>query len=247
MSSVFGVPVDGRALPEALTAVKTTEKPLWIVTANPEILLFAKRHETYRSTLKQSDMVLVDGFGLWLMLRLFEKKTTRVTGVECAEGLLQLAQQENWRVALFGGSPGSAEGSLADIKRAYPNLNIVAEQAGTISSMGENDPATDEACLRLTFFDPQVLLVALGHPKQEEWIKAHIQEFPNLKAIVGVGGTFDFWSGKIKRAPGWMRSLGLEWLWRLIQEPKRIKRILNAVIVFPIAFIQDRLKPSTDR
>ncbi len=91
----------------------------------------------------------------------------------------------------------------------------------------------------MMLFSPQVLLVAFGHPRQESWIASHRNDFADLRAVVGVGGTFNFWAGRIKRAPAWMRTIGLEWLWRLSQEPKRWRRIWNAVVVFPLCVCMD--------
>ena len=93
---------------------------------------------------------------------------------------------------------------------------------------------------RPAFFDPHILFVAFGHPKQERWILNYAKEFTHLKAVVGVGGTFDVWAGDITRAPSLLRQLGLEWLWRLIQEPRRVKRIWNAVVVIPLLFLRNR-------
>lgn len=105
---------------------------------------------------------------------------------------------------------------------------------------GSDDTTGSDAREHIKTFSPDILLVAFGHPKQELWIEKHLNEFPSLKAVVGVGGTFDYWSGSKKRAPLTLRAFGLEWLWRLICEPKRWKRILNAVIVFPVLAIRGR-------
>lgn len=239
MREIFGVPIEGWNMPTTVEAIEQFEKPVWVVTANPEILLEARRDTAYAETLKQADVRLVDGFGLWLATFC---RTKRVTGVEFAERLLQVAYDKKWRVGLFGGMHGEAEASLPDIKRAYPDLSILAEQGGRVSSTGEEDDATEEARGRMMQFSPHVLLVAMGHPRQEAWIAKHRNDFPELKAIVGVGGTFMFWSGKSKRAPHFMRSFGLEWLWRLIVEPYRWKRIVNAVVVFPILALIDKMR-----
>lgn len=223
----------------AVEYIEELDTPVWVVTANPEILLEAKRDPAYRDLLKQADVRLVDGFGLWLATFC---RTKRVTGVEFAERLLQVAHDKKWRVGLFGGTTGEAEASLPDIKRAYPDLAIMAEQGGKVSTTGEEDDATEEARGRMMQFSPHVLLVAMGHPRQEAWIAQHRQDFPELKVIVGVGGTFMFWSGKSKRAPHFLRSFGLEWLWRLIVEPYRWKRIFNAVVIFPILVIVDKMQ-----
>jgi N-acetylglucosaminyldiphosphoundecaprenol N-acetyl-beta-D-mannosaminyltransferase len=230
MRKIFGVPIEGWSMSTAVEYIEQAGTPVWFVTANPEILLAAKRDIAYTKALQKADVRLVDGFGLWLMTF---GRTKRVTGVEFAERLLQLAHDKKWRVGLFGGDHGEAEASLPDIKRAYPDLSILAEQGGRVSTTGGEDDMTEEARGRMMQFSPQVLLVAMGHPRQEAWILEHRNDFPELKVIVGVGGTFNFWAGKSKRAPHFMRSFGFEWLWRLFVEPYRWKRILNAVIVFP--------------
>ncbi|MCE9586091.1 WecB/TagA/CpsF family glycosyltransferase [Candidatus Uhrbacteria bacterium] len=239
MREIFGVPIEGWTMATAVEYIEELDTPVWVVTANPEILLEAKRDPAYRDLLKQADVRLVDGFGLWLATFC---RTKRVTGVEFAERLLQVAHDKKWRVGLFGGTTGEAEASLPDIKRAYPDLAIMAEQGGKVSTTGEEDDATEEARGRMMQFSPHVLLVAMGHPRQEAWIAQHRQDFPELKVIVGVGGTFMFWSGKSKRAPHFLRSFGLEWLWRLIVEPYRWKRIFNAVVIFPILVIVDKMQ-----
>ncbi len=104
---------------------------------------------------------------------------------------------------------------------------------------GTEDAASEATRERMMLFSPQVLLVAFGHPRQESWIASHRNDFADLRAVVGVGGTFNFWAGRIKRAPAWMRTIGLEWLWRLSQEPKRWRRIWNAVVVFPLCVCMD--------
>jgi N-acetylglucosaminyldiphosphoundecaprenol N-acetyl-beta-D-mannosaminyltransferase len=106
-----------------------------------------------------------------------------------------------------------------------------------VNADGTSDEKTEDAMTRITLFAPEILLVGFGHPKQERWIANNLHQFPSVKIVVGVGGTFDVWAGRIFRAPKWLRALGLEWLWRLMQEPKRFRRIWNAVIVFPYAWL----------
>lgn len=239
MREIFGLPIEGWTMSTTIEYIEEMDTSVWIVTANPEILLEAKRDPEYRMLLKQADVRLVDGFGLWLATFCLTK---RVTGVEFSERLLQVAHDKKWRVGLFGGMGGEAQASLPDIKRAYPDLSIMSEQGGKVSTTGEEDDATEEARGRMMQFSPHVLLVAMGHPRQEAWIAQHRKDFPELKAVVGVGGTFRFWSGKSKRAPHFMRSFGLEWLWRLIVEPYRWKRIFNAVVIFPALVIVDKIR-----
>ncbi len=239
MREIFGIPIEGIGMAEAVERIDASTKPLWFVTANPEILLESHRDNAYANVLREADLRLVDGFGLWLATFC---QTKRVTGVEFAERLIQHAHDMNWRVGLFGGENGAAEEAIVDIRRAYPKLDIRAEQGGRVSSTGEEDDATEEARGRMMLFSPQVLLAAMGHPRQEAWIAQHRKDFPELRVVVGVGGTFDFWSGRTKRAPHIFRSFGFEWLWRLVLEPYRWKRIVNAVVVFPILLIVDKIR-----
>lgn len=236
---VFFIPIEGLSLEATLRRVETTAEPVWIVTANPEILLEAHRNSAYADTIRRATLRLVDGFGLWLVLRLFGNKTKRVTGVELAESLVQLAVQRHWNVALIGGGQGIAEHAAQKTEEAYSGIRIAAENGGNVSPDGTDDSDGTEARSRLARFAPQILLVAFGHPKQEMWIAKHVNEFPSVKAVVGVGGTLDYWAGTKKRAPTNVRALGLEWLYRLSKEPIRWKRILNALVVFPVTAIVD--------
>jgi len=209
--------------------------PLWIVTANPEILLFAKRDPAYAETLAKADLRIVDSIGLKLLGFLRGKRLARTTGVDLSEALVAWAHETGQAVGFIGGrNPGTASRAYAKMAQKYPGLKGYAEHGGSIAITGEGDDANDEARRRLTLQSPDILLVAFGHPKQERWIERYASDFPSLKAVVGVGGTFDYWSGAINRAPKWMRVVGLEWLYRLIKEPKRWKRIWDAIVVFPM-------------
>jgi N-acetylglucosaminyldiphosphoundecaprenol N-acetyl-beta-D-mannosaminyltransferase len=188
---------------------------------------------------------LVDGFGLWGMLRLVGVKTTRVTGMDLAEALVRLAAERGWKMGLIGGGPGQAEAAKRKWQAVFPALPIHAEEGGRVQPDGAVDEAGEEAKLRLTLFAPEVLLVAFGHPKQETWIRQALHEFPSVRVAVGVGGTLDVWGGSLRRAPMLMRRLGLEWMWRLWQEPHRLGRIWRAVVVFPLMFVFDWWKPKT--
>lgn len=241
VGKIFSISVEGVALQDVAAKLTANTQPFWIVTANPEILLEARKQPTYAETLHKANLRMVDGFGLWLVLRLFGYKTKRVTGVELGEFLLQLAHVEHWKVAFIGGGAGIAQRAAQEIQKAYPDLQIHTEEGGMVNADGSDDAQGIEARNRIKTFAPHILLVAFGHPKQEMWIEKHLNEFSSLKAIVGVGGTFDYWSGEKKRAPELLRAFGLEWLWRVISEPKRWKRILNAVIVFPVLAVKERM------
>lgn len=241
--SVFSVPIEGASIEVCLQLVREASTAQWVVTANPENLLEAKKDAAYAGVLQQADMRTVDGFGLWACLRLVGAKTKRVTGVALAEALLSEAQRKGYRVGFFGGKTGEAMASVKRLQASgnYSKVSFCVEEGGLVDRLGVDDEKGEEGRYRMTLFDPQIVFVALSFPGQERWILEHMSEFPSLKVIVGIGGTFNFWSGAIARAPGWMQAIGLEWLWRLIQEPRRIGRIFRAVVVFPIAFLFDVL------
>ncbi len=234
---IFSIPIEGFSASQIISHLEKATEPTWIITANPEILLTAKRNPAYAEIVKSATIRTVDGFGLWLVLRLKGIKTHRLTGVELAEHLLQYATANNLTVTLLGGGDGVAKKAAHHTQKAYPELTLTCEQGGMVDEEGCEDLVGQAARSRIATTAPDILFVAFGHPKQEMWIAKHLNEFPTVKVVVGIGGTFDFWSGTKKRAPIWMQTIGMEWLWRLIQEPQRWKRIWNAVVVFPLLAI----------
>lgn len=238
---VFSIPIDLVEKENVIQQIKTTKHALWIVTVNPEILLAAKKDSSYAHTLQQADLRLVDGAGLQFMLKFSGISVSRWPGIDMAKEIINIAKENNWRVAFLGGEKNHVYQAKKNIEKEF-DLTIYAEQGGNVTKTGEEDEVGEEARHRLTLFDPEILFVAFGHPKQEQWIVKHAHEFPHLKVIIGVGGSFDIWAGILKRAPNWMQEIGIEWLWRLIQQPSRIKRIIQAVVIFPCVFFIDRLK-----
>lgn len=221
---------------------------MMVVTANPEILLEARRRPAYWQILRQADLRLLDGIALKFVGWLSGANPKRLTGVDFSERLLQEAVRRGWKVGLVGGGEGIADKAAWEVRKAYPDLAVHAEQGGTVGRDGGDDEAGANARFRLTQFAPDILLVAFGHPKQEAWIARQLAELPSVKIAMGVGGTLDYWSMTKSRAPNLFRKWGFEWLWRLCTEPQRWKRIFNAVVVFPIvvvfsAFIPPRAPP----
>jgi N-acetylglucosaminyldiphosphoundecaprenol N-acetyl-beta-D-mannosaminyltransferase len=195
-----------------------------IVTVNPEFLVTAHEDNDFKAILNAADLALPDGVGIIYVGKLLRKQislTNRMTGVEVTHSLLKLAeaQQKSVEIVLPDNSLSSDEKILDSVKKLYPQSIV---RVIKVSDIKEQSPRAD------------IIFVALGAPQQEKWIWEHREKLLGTKIAVGVGGTFDFISGKISRAPHWMRSIGLEWLWRLYKEPKRrFRRIIRAVIVFP--------------
>lgn len=233
-TSLFGVPLEGGTVEEVLPQIEqATIRPFWIVTANPEILLAAQEDATYRAALCAASWRTIDGFGLQCVLALQGNQAERLTGVDLGEALIARAAAHNERVVFFGGFNQSAEKAAAMWRTKFPQLDLHVLTGGVVSDDGSEDGKTGEHREAALALKPDVILVALGGgTKQERWIATHREEFFHTKVIVGVGGAFDMWSGIRRRAPKIVRMIGFEWLWRLIIEPTRWKRIWRAVFVF---------------
>lgn len=227
---ILGVPVDAVTLPTAVRQAKeflASSRPHHIMTPNPEMLVEAKRNPTFRNVLLLSDLNIPDGAGLlWAARRLRTPLPERVAGTDLLSALC--LEPKIGSVFLLGAKPGVAERAAQVLKTKNPGLQI----AGTFSG----SPAADEArgiTERINASGARILFVAYGSPAQDLWIHRHLPSMPQIRIAMGVGGAFDFLAGVRSRAPQWMRSLYLEWLWRLTKEPRRLKRIATAVIVFP--------------
>ncbi|MBU1032474.1 MAG: WecB/TagA/CpsF family glycosyltransferase [Patescibacteria group bacterium] len=239
----FGLVIHGFDWPQIKARIddaRSYGRKIWIVTANPEILLHAKRDPAYWQTIRHADLRTVDGMGLQILGWFLHSNPKRLSGVDLSEKLLERAVNENWKVAFVGGDKGVADKAAWKMRKCFPDLKISAHEGGKIDEHGIGDSESKQTEERLKVESNDLIFVALGHPKQEAWIERHLEELPNLKVIVGVGGTFDYWACTVKRAPIIVQKLGFEWLWRLILQPKRWKRIFNAVIIFPITAILDR-------
>lgn len=246
----------GRGLPnqklrQAWGASRSNSKVL-LVTPNPEMLLAAQQDPKFKKILQESDLAVADGVGiLWasyflslpkrnfftLLTSLFaiilapKKIRTilpeRVTGTDLFPELLKLAAARRRKVFLLGAAPGVAEKVRVRFEAEIPELLITGTYAGSPSLEEEA-----EILQRIDESGADFLFVAYGAPAQELWLNRNLAKLKTVKLAAGIGGAFDFYAGKIRRAPGWMRSLGLEWLWRLFRQPKRIGRIRNATLRF---------------
>lgn len=210
----------------------------FITTPNPEFLVRAVYDNSFRKLLQQSALRLPDGFGLVAAARLlWGVRLRRFTGADAAIELARLAAGNGSRLFLLGGWSGDAIRVGESLRRLYPTLQIVGAESGD----GADSPGGEAGLMgRLTAARPDVLVVAYAAPRQERWIAAHREVLPSVRIAIGVGGTFDYLSGSIPRAPHAWRRLGLEWLYRLWRQPRRVGRILTAVIVFPLLALGDR-------
>lgn len=231
---ILGVKVSKVDYPSAMRAVErflSDGKKHYIVTPNPEFIVRAQKDRQFCQILNRADLAIPDGVGL---------RMGRVTGTDLMIGLCGLAAKKGYSIFLLGGRDGVAEEAAKRLKTQFANLNIVGTYEGDSSSVPSSishPPLADPSSIDLLF-------VAYGAPNQEKWIARHLPEIP-VKVAIGVGGAFDFIAGKKRRAPLALRRLGLEWLWRLIQEPQRLPRIFNATIRFPLLVLWQQFRQNT--
>ena len=246
-SLIFRVRLDELETVEQLREVTTRfldgDRTFRIFTPNPEILLRARSDPAYADVLRSADLALPDGTGVALVQTLRDGRSVRRwPGVEIAAFLVRLAAERGETVAFVGGASDLTERAAARW-RALPGLKVVVAGAGV--EVGEDGSARsterdDEMIDVIRSAAPAIVLVGLGAPKQERWIATHADAFPSVRIMIGVGGAFDMWAGSLRRAPRAFRTLGLEWLWRLALEPRRLPRIIRATVVFPVLAVFDR-------
>ncbi|MDH7576594.1 MAG: WecB/TagA/CpsF family glycosyltransferase [Bacillota bacterium] len=192
-----------------------------VVTLNAEMLYRAQYDTSFRDLLNQADLVVPDGHGVvWAGRRLGCPFPERVTGIDLIYSLVSYAAREKWRIFLLGGVSGVAEAAALKLRQKYPGLHVAGTEHGYFS---ETEIVPVLRKIRAT--RPDLLLVALGSPRQEFFIWVHRRELGALVAI-GVGGSLDVLAGRLRRAPVFFQRLHLEWLYRVLQEPSRWRRAL---------------------
>ncbi len=193
-----------------------------IVTVNPEFVMIAQHDPVFKDVLNNAALALPDGIGIVFASRLLgEPVPERVAGVDTIHRLANIAQRRGFSIFLLGASPGVAEKTAKVLQTENPGLRIAGTYAGSPHQREE-----DKICALIAAAKPDILLVAYGPPKQDLWI-AKTQSRLGVPVAIGVGGTFDFIAGVTVRAPRWVRGIGLEWLYRLIKEPWRWRRMMT--------------------
>ena len=222
--TVLDIPIAAVTMKQAVAAVEdfiTAKKTHLIATANAEMIMMAQQDGELASILKQADLVVPDGAGVvWASRYLGHPVPERVAGYDLSQQLLQQAAQKGYRVYFFGAAPGIAVQAQAVAVARYPGLHIVGVRDGYFSVQEE-----DEIIAEIKASQSDILLVALGVPKQEKWLAKNLHRLATPVAR-GVGGTFDVMAGVVERAPLWMQQASLEWLYRLLQQPQRFLRML---------------------
>lgn len=236
---IFGVPIHRVTMNEAVEILKgyLKEDRIHIVaTPNAEIIMMAQKDEEYKKILNETNLNVPDGSGVVFASKVFNKPLKeRVAGFDLMMEFVKWASHKDVSIYLLGAKPEVVEKAQSNLKNLYPSLKIVGFHHGYFNEKEEENIIED-----INKRAAQVLFVALGAPKQEKWIYKNKEKL-KVKIAMGVGGSFDVIAGKAKRAPEIYRKLGLEWLYRLIQEPWRYKR-MSALPKFAFKVLLARLK-----
>ena len=244
---IFGVPIDKLTKVEVIEKIKlflAEDKTRTIYTPNTEIVMAAREDENLKRILNEGDIIIPDGIGLIYASRIKKKNLPeRVTGCDISFEMLEIANSEGYSVFLLGGQEGVAKEAGENLKKQYPNIRLAGVQNGYFKGahIGCAGHAEENIVVeKIKNSNADILFVGLGAPKQEIWIDENKDKL-NCKVIIGNGGTVDILAGRMTRAPEIYQKLGLEWLYRLIKDPKRIKRqMVIPLFILTILFSREK-------
>lgn len=244
----------GNILKYFFDRIKSSKEKTFVITPNPEMLVYASKHLDYKNKLNSSTIALPDGIGLFFASGMMGKSLReRITGVDFIEDLCLASKNQPLSMGFLGAGSGVAERTAECLQSRYPWINVVfaEEEWPSLDRLKIKDKRlkNDKGKIlnpQSKFFNlPQIdiLFVAYGVPKQEEWIYENLKKLP-VKAMMGVGGSFDYISGDVRRAPFILRYAGFEWLFRLIVQPWRLRRQLALVEFIILVFKENFSKTS---
>ncbi|GGH32858.1 WecB/TagA/CpsF family glycosyltransferase [Paenibacillus segetis] len=222
--SVFGIPFCKFGMQDTvsyLTEIVSSGRPHQIITANPIMVMAAKEDPAYKKMMQQADLIVPDGTGVvWAAKIGGDPLTERVPGFDLLHELMKQGERRRWKVYLLGSAPEVIQEAARRLTLQYPDTEIVGFRDGYFGP--DQDQEVIDAIVQAS---PDLLFVARGADTQEPWIAKHKAAL-SVPIIMGVGGSFDVISGKTKRAPMFFRKLRIEWLYRLLKEPTRFRRML---------------------
>lgn len=193
-----------------------------VVTVNVDFIRLARENNEFRAVINRSDLAIADGMPLvWASGWLGDKLPERVTGVDLVNQCCSLAAEKGYKVFLLGGADGVAQGAAQVLKDVHPGIQVVGAYSPPVGPFTEEEDQKIVEMIQAA--KPDMLFVAFGAPKQDLWIAQH-QEQINVPVAIGVGGVFNFLTGRVSRAPLWMQERGMEWLFRVMCEPRRLWR-----------------------
>jgi N-acetylglucosaminyldiphosphoundecaprenol N-acetyl-beta-D-mannosaminyltransferase len=242
--NILGVRIDDVDYDSALAEVENYLREdgcHQIATVNPEFVTLARRHLRFRNVLNSTALNVPDGVGIvWAAARSGHPLSERVTGQELVDRIAARATLGERRLFLLGAREGVAELAAAELQRRHPGLIIAGCHAGSPA------PAQDQSIVaRVNASGAGILFVAYGPPKQELWIARNAARL-QVSVAMGVGGTFDTLAGIVPRAPRWMQAQGLEWAFRLVREPRRLRRQLALPYFVWLVLTNKKVHPSSN-
>lgn len=226
---LFGLNIDTFKFEEAVRKAKTLidgQKVSQVITINPEMFEYADKNPDFANIIKEAEMVIPEGIGVKIALKINGYNVDRIPGIDFAKKLLEETAINNIPVAIIGAQEDVIQKAVIKLENEINGLNIVYHHNGYFSDV--NDIYNE-----INNKTPKLILVAMGSPKQEYFIY-NAKKVLKPCLMIGIGGSLDVWSGNIKRAPKIMQKLGLEWLYRTILQPSRLKRIFPTLPSFII-------------
>jgi N-acetylglucosaminyldiphosphoundecaprenol N-acetyl-beta-D-mannosaminyltransferase len=250
--NILGAHIDNVTMDETIAQIRSfirSGEAHQVVTVNLDFLRLAHESTEFRGIINRSDLAVADGMPLvWASRWMGTALPERVTGVALVDRMCELAAREGYSIFLLGGATG-VPGAAADVLKArYPGLRVVGAYSPPMGFGADEDQKMVEM---IRAAQPDMLFVAFGAPKQDNWIAAHRHEL-GVPVAVGVGGVFNFLIGRVRRAPNWMQKTGLEWFYRLLQEPTRLWRryfVMDMPIMFMMVLmvLQSRMLGSAEQ
>lgn len=240
-AEILGIHVDYITMQEAMDKLNSfldEDRVHAIYTPNSEILMEGYKDPSLKDILNRADLLIADGAGVVLASRILGiNLPEKVSGVDLTRNSFSMERSRKIRYFIFGGKPGVAEAAAKNILEKYPQVEIAGYRNGYFSPEDEPDIINS-----INSSNADILLVALGAPRQENWIHKHKSSL-NVKVCIGVGGSIDIFAGTAKLAPEFIRKNGFEWLYRLCQEPWRYKRMLKLPqFIFTVLLKKLRIK-----
>ncbi|NTW90249.1 MAG: WecB/TagA/CpsF family glycosyltransferase [Candidatus Moranbacteria bacterium] len=235
-NEILGIRIDSRSqdeLERIIASTVTSGSFTRIATVNPEFLVLSHGDVCFRDCLLKADIRIADGSGVVLAGLIYDQGVSRYPGADLVRFILSVAEQAG--VSVFLATKGGGLSTYEDVRKA-----VVVSYPGLRVDGADMLPGSDAESERIRY--ASVVLCNFGAPEQERFLESFRSDPGSIRLVMGVGGTFDFLTGRRPRAPRWMRSAGLEWLFRLAIQPKRLGRIWNAVVIFPFLCLSDRMR-----
>lgn len=221
--TIMGVPflhINQQNFIELLATRAEKKEKTFVITANPEIVMRANEDQQLKTFINEATYICADGIGVVKAAKILgEDLPGRVTGYDTMVGLLNIGQEKRYKVYLLGAQKETLKKTVENIGKQFPNVDVVGSHDGFFD--WDNNTIAEEAAA----LQPDFIFVALGVPRQERWIAENMGKFPH-GVFMGIGGSFDVIAGTVKRAPVIWQKLNLEWLYRLLKQPSRWKRML---------------------